>query len=433
MNKISSWGRLSAHPHRLVTLSDRSALHKTITCNLPGLAYGFGRSYGDICLNAHGALWQTSQLDRFLTFDETTGRLRCEAGLSLKAIQQVMSSRGWMLPVTPGTQWVTVGGAVANDVHGKNHHRQGTFGHHVRHIRLLRTDGEVIECSPAIKPAWFAATVGGMGLTGLMSEVELQLMRVPGPWLEMETIPYYSLEEFFALAATSEADWEYTVSWVDCATRGQYRGLFMRANPIPCVDVPKKNKSKTFPITPPFSLVNPYSLKLFNTFYFHRHRLKKHREVVHYVPFFYPLDHVLMWNRLYGRKGFYQYQCVVPKVCAKEVTEALLETIQAHREGSFLAVLKTFGALDSLGMMSFPKEGVTLALDFANRGERTLALFKRLDELVDAAGGRVYCAKNAVMSRALFEHGYPRLGEFLAYRDPGIQSDLAKRLMECDG
>ncbi len=430
MNKISSWGRLTADPHHVVMLHDRAALQKAISSDLPGLAYGFGRSYGDVCLNAHGTLWRTSGLDRFLSFDDATGQLVCESGVSLKVIQEVMSTQGWMLPVTPGTQWVTVGGAIANDVHGKNHHRQGTFSHHVSRIRLLRTNGEVIECGPSVRPDWFAATVGGMGLTGVITEVELQLMRVPGPWLLAETIPYYSLEEFFHLASSSEADWEYTVSWIDCAKKDRHRGLFMRANPIESPKIQTQIKTKTFPITPPFSLVNRCSLKLFNELYFHVNRAKKGKKIVHYVPFFYPLDHILMWNRLYGKKGFYQYQCVVPKSCEKEVTQALLNTIQKYREGSFLAVLKTFGAVDSLGMMSFPREGVTLALDFANRQERTLALLRRLDELVDEAGGRLYCAKNAVMSSQLFHHGYPRLKEFLAYRDSGIQSDLSRRLME---
>ena len=430
MNKISSWGRLTDDPHHVIALHDRSTLQQTIAADLPGLAYGLGRSYGDVCLNAQGTLWQTPLLDRFLDFDDTTGRLVCESGVSLKTIQEVMSMRGWMLPVTPGTQWVTVGGAVANDVHGKNHHRQGSFGHHVHGIRLLRTNGEVIDCGPMKTQDWFAATVGGMGLTGVMTEVELQLMRVPGPWLEVETLPYYSLEEFFHLADTSERDWEYTVSWVDCATKGQYRGLFMRANPIARSEERKNpTKTKTFPLTPPFSLVNQWSLKMFNMLYFNASRVKKNKGVVHYVPFFYPLDHILMWNRLYGKKGFYQYQCVVPRSDGQDVIQAMLDTIKQHKEGSFLAVLKTFGMFESVGMMSFPKEGITLALDFANRGERTLRLFKQLDDLVDAAGGRLYCAKNATMSSTVFQRGYPKLHAFLAYRDPGICSDLSRRLM----
>jgi hypothetical protein len=430
MNKISSWGRLTFAPHHVVPLHYHSTLQDVTASHLPGLAHGFGRSYGDVCLNAHGTLWQTSRLDRFLNFNPTTGRLVCESGVSLKAIQDLFISRGWMLPVTPGTQWVTVGGAIANDVHGKNHHRQGTFGHHIHRIKLLRTSGQIIECGPDLEADWFAATVGGMGLTGVMTQIELQLMPTPSPWLESEIIPYDSLETFFELASSSEANWAYTVSWIDCTKKGRSRGLFMRANPLDIQQQRVQTKTKTFPVTPPFSLVNRFSLKLLNEVYFRMQSMKKGKHIVHYIPFFYPLDHILMWNRLYGRKGFYQYQCVIPKKNQHEVTQLLLDTIQSDGEGSFLSVLKTFGARPSLGMMSFPQEGVTLALDFANRGQRTLALFKRLDALVDAAGGRLYCAKNAFMSPGLFRHGYPRLEEFLQYRDPGIQSDLSKRLME---
>lgn len=430
MSKISSWGRLTADPHHVISLQDRTCLDATLSKNLPGLAYGMGRSYGDVCLNANGTLWKTQCLDRFLDFDERSGRLICEPGVLLKTIQETFSPRGWMLPVTPGTQWVTVGGAVANDVHGKNHHRAGSFGHHVDRIRLVRTNGDVIVCGPSIQQDWFSATVGGMGLTGIMTEVELRLMRVPGPWLEVENQPYYSLEEFFHLSDTSEASWAYTVAWIDCALQKQHRGIFMRGNPIEHSSRASwAQKSRVFPFTPPFSLVNSWSLKSFNALYFHAQRQKKDRHVMHYVPFFYPLDHITMWNRLYGRRGFYQYQCVVPKQDRHEVIKELLALIKRHQEGSFLAVLKTFGSIESLGMMSFPTEGVTLALDFANRGVRTQRLFETLDRLVEAAKGRVYCAKNAMMSPSLFRQGYPQFEAFLAYRDPGIVSDLSKRLM----
>jgi FAD/FMN-containing dehydrogenase len=430
MQKISSWGRLSADLHRVIPLSNREHLSEVIGQHLPGIAHGMGRSYGDICLNSKGTLWRTSCLDRFIHFDETTGRLRCEAGVLLKTIQATFVKRGWMLPLTPGTQMVTVGGAIANDVHGKNHHIQGSFGNHVQRIKLLRTDGRLIECGPEQLPEWFKATVGGMGLTGVITEVDILLKRVPGPWLVTETIPYSDLDTFFKLADDSEADWEHTVSWIDCLSKGAHRGLFMRANPIETDKAPeRKSRVMTFPFTPPVSLVNRLSLRPFNQLYFHLNQRRNTQQIAHYESFFYPLDNILEWNKMYGRKGFFQYQCVIPREIGYKALQALLTEISRCQEGSFLAVLKTFGERASPGLMSFVTPGVTLALDFANKGARTIALFKRLDDIVYNAGGRLYCAKNAYMSRELFEAGYPNLQEFLTFCDPGISSGLSRRLM----
>ena len=200
MRPVSSWGRLSALPHDVIALSDRSRVATELARDGRGIAYGLGRSYGDACLNPHGVLWNTSGLDRFIRFDEESGRLVCEAGVVLREIQRLVIPRGWGLPVLPGTQFVTVGGAIANDVHGKNHHETGTFGDHVKSLRMLRTDGQEIVCGPAERPDWFAATVGGLGLTGLIVEAELQLRRLPGPWLDAETIAYSGLDEFFRLS-----------------------------------------------------------------------------------------------------------------------------------------------------------------------------------------------------------------------------------------
>jgi len=334
------------------------------------------------------------------------------------------------LPVTPGTQLVTVGGAIANDVHGKNHHVHGSFGDHVLRLRLLRTDGEVIECGPDLMPDWFAATVGGLGLTGLVTEAAIRLRRISGPWLDTETLPYANLDEFFRLADDSEAGWEHTVSWIDCIAGDGGRGIFMRANPATGVDAPApKGKVRTMPLVPPISMVNQLTLRPFNMAYFHMKKWKAGRGVAHYESFFYPLDNLLEWNRMYGPRGFFQYQSVVPRENGREATAAMLREIARSGDGSFLAVLKTFGDRQAPGMLSFPQPGVTLALDFANRGERTLKLFERLDAIVREAGGRLYPAKDARMPRDLFETGYPRLHEFLNYRDPGISSALSRRLI----
>lgn len=431
MVKISSWGNLRHSKQDLVPLC--LANNKQLNTRRLGLAYGRGRSYGDVCLNPQGFLWDTSTLDHFIHFDPENGRLRCEAGVLLRDIQNIFIPQGWMLPVTPGTQFVTVGGAIANDVHGKNHHVQGSFGNQLHAIKLLRTTGELIECSTRLNSEWFRATVGGLGLTGVILEAELQLRPVCGPWLDTETLPYQGLDEFFHLADESEMAWEYTVSWLDCTSARVPRGIFMRANHSehnqPDASAPAQN-TRNIPVTPPVSLVNRFSLKLFNALYFSRKKRQRGIKPMHYQPFLFPLDHVLNWNRIYGPKGFYQYQSVIPWACRKEATRAMLHVIAQSAQGSFLSVLKTLGKQVPAGMLSFPQEGVTLALDFPNQGKKTEDLFQRLDAIVFEAGGRLYPAKDARMPASLFKAGYPRLKEFLDYRDPGIQSALAKRLMD---
>jgi len=430
MKPVTSWWRLSADPHHVVGLDNPSKVKDLISHGShPGVAHGMGRSYGDVCLNQEGTLWITTGLDHLIAFDDSTGRLVCEAGVLLRDIQRLVIPRGWILPVTPGTQLVTVGGAIANDVHGKNHHVLGSFGDHVQSLTLIRTDGEVIQCGPNDQPDWFAATVGGLGLTGVITQTEIQLHRVSGPWLDTETVPYANLDEFFRLADDSETDWEHTVSWIDCITGGG-RGLFMRGNPTNVGDrLAPQGRKLTMPMVPPVSLVNRLSLRPFNMAYYHLKKWQAGRAIMHYEPFFYPLDNLLEWNRMYGPKGFFQYQSVVPREVGQDAVQAMLKEIARSGEGSFLSVLKTFGDRLPVGMLSFPQPGVTLALDFPNHGERTHKLFERLDAIVREAKGRIYLAKDARMPRELFEAGYPRLPEFMNYRDPGISSCLSRRLM----
>lgn len=426
---LNAWGRLPFTPVAIASPRDPQMLRDIVaTATAPGLAYGNGRSYGDVCLNSAGPLWRMRGLDHFLGFDIDRGVVHCEAGVTLQDINRLTLPQGWFLPVTPGTQFATLGGAVANDVHGKNHHRRGSLGCHVRALQLLRTDGSATRCSPDENAALFAATVAGLGLTGVISDVELQLLPITGEWLDVESIAFTTLDDFFVLAAESEADWEYTVSWIDCLTRG--RGIFLRANhSTQTLIPPKPRKAACMPFTPPLSLVNGLSLRAFNALYFNLNKRRQGRRTQHYAPFFYPLDNILEWNRLYGPKGFYQYQSVVPPMTACDATHAMLQAIAASGTGSPLAVLKTFGNLSSPGMLSFPMEGTTLALDFPNNGARTLRLFERLDGIVREAGGRIYPAKDARMPCDLFVSGYPRLDEFLPWRDPGIQSDMARRLL----
>lgn len=439
---VSAWGRLHSAPHHVITLTQPEQVGPTLARTRPGLAHGMGRSYGDVALNPGGTLWRTTGLDHFIAFGEASGLLTCEAGVLLKDIQRTLLPRGWLLPVTPGTQLITVGGAIANDVHGKNHHVLGSFGDHVRQLRLVRTDGSTLDCGPTQNPDWFAATVGGLGLTGVITQATLQLRRVAGPWLEAETIAYTSLEEFFRLADASEADWEHTVSWIDCLAGGQdqpgskssrARGIFLRAKPAQTTTQPlprlPAERQRRMPLVPPVSLVNRLTLRPFNMAYYRLHQWRAGRSLVHYEPFSYPLDNLLDWNRMYGPRGFYQYQSVLPRAVGQDAVQAMLQAIRHAGEGSFLAVLKTFGKRQSVGMLSFAQPGVTLALDFPNRGARTLQLFERLDAIVREAGGRLYMAKDARMPRDLFEAGYPRLPEFMRYRDPGISSAMSRRLM----
>jgi len=419
----TSWGNLSYDPpSRQRRLFDRAA--PLPAGEVPLLAWGNGRSYGDVCINSGGELLATRGLDRFIAFDETTGVLRAEAGVLLDDIIRVFLPRGWFLPVTPGTRFVTLGGALANDVHGKNHHVAGTFGCHVPRFELLRSDGTRLECSPATNAELYAATIGGLGLTGLVTWIELQLRRVPGPAIAVENRRFHGLAEFFALNAEAEKTHEHVVAWIDCLAR-EPRGILMAGDHADAAVPPAPTFSPTVPLTPPFSLINRASLAAFNAAYFNRPLPE--RQTVHCLPFFYPLDNIREWNRIYGRRGFYQYQCAIPKAVQREATAALLDEILRSGQGSFLAVLKTFGDIASNGLLSYPLAGANLALDFPNGGAPTLELFQRLDAIVRDAGGRLYPAKDARMPGALFRAGYPRWQEFLQYVDPKFSSNFWRR------
>lgn len=431
---VEAWGRLSHAPHRWLALDDRAQVAAAIA-GAQGLVHGNGRSYGDVALNPQGALWGARGLDRFIAFDAAQGVLDCEAGVTLQEVTEVALPRGWFLPVTPGTQFATVGGAVANDVHGKNHHRCGSFGEHVRGLRLQRTDGRQIDCGPTQQADWFRATVGGLGLTGVITQATLQLRRVPGPWIESDSQLFHSVAEFVALSEASVAEWEYTVAWIDClATRGdRLRGVLFRGNHVADDRPLPRRAARRFPFTSPLSLVNTASLRAFNALHWQRQRWAAGRRVRQpYTQFFYPLDGLLGWNRMYGPCGFYQYQCVLPPPGQEAATAELLGLIAKSGTGSFLGVLKTFGerpSRGSAGLLSFPMPGITLALDFPNQGPRTMRLFEQLNDVVRRAGGRLYPAKDACMPRELFERGYPALAEFRRFRDPGLSSQMSRRLL----
>jgi len=428
---VTSWNRWPVlRDQTVLDLKDRHAALPVVS--RPYIAFGNGRSYSDVCLNEGGILLHTRQLDKFIAFDRASGRLACESGVLLSEILDLTVPRGWFLPVTPGTRQVTLGGAIANDVHGKNHHGAGSFGAHVLRLALRRSDGSLRICGPAQDPDWFAATVGGLGLTGIILWAEIQLVPITSRTMTAQARRFSSLQEFWAVNAEANAEWPYTVAWVDCmsSTRaGLGRGVFYcgRHAASDSGTAPRNGRTRRVGIDPPFSLINTASVRIFNEVYFRTHGATG----VHtsdYQPFFYPLDGVDDWNRLYGRRGFFQYQCVLPFPEAMPALQLMLERIARSGEASFLAVLKTFGAGTPVGMLSFARPGVTLAVDFPNRGEATTRLLSSLDDVVLDAGGALYPAKDARMPAKLFNAGYPRAGEFVRFIDPMASSSFWRRV-----
>jgi len=397
----------------------------------PMLPVGLARSYGDSCLNEGGTLLSTPGLDHLLEFDRANGLLRCEAGISIARLLEIVLPAGWTIPVVPGTAFVTVGGAIANDVHGKNHHVAGTFGHHVRRFELLRSDGSRALCSPAENAELFRATVGGLGLTGLVTWAEIELAPAPSGFFDVETIRMRDLDHFFALSAQSAASHAYTVAWVDALAAGDVlgRGIFMRANPSGTPgEAPPVQARLSVPFELPSFTLNKPGIALFNALYRSRATSQWKRSREPYAKYLFPLDGIAHWNRMYGPRGFFQHQSVVPRDAARENVGRMLAEIAAAGEASFLSVLKVFGERESLGLMSFPRPGVTLALDFPMRGPRTLALLDRLDAIVRAARGAIYPAKDARMSPETFRTSFPRWEEFRGFVDPAFSSSFWRRV-----
>ncbi|MGH7517634.1 MAG: FAD-binding oxidoreductase [Gemmatimonadales bacterium] len=420
------WGHAAPSVHTTVVpvvwRSEPPAL-----ADVPGsvLPFAYGRSYGDSCLNAGGALLDVAPLNRFIAFDEQRGVLRCEAGLTLAEILVLVVPRGWFLPVVPGTQQVSVGGALANDIHGKNHHRAGTFGAHVTRFELLRSSGERLLCSPSNHPVLFRATIGGLGLTGLILWAEIQLKRIPGAAIALERIRFRGLDEFFELCA-ADRDFEYTVAWIDCLRRREPlgRGVFMRGDHARTPRAPGHMSTVQLPFNPPRPMLSRLTMSAFNALYYWGQLAHTVRRTVRYEPFFFPLDAIGNWNRLYGPAGLVQYQCVVPD----GVTRTVLEQVRRSGEACYLAVLKKFGAIQSPGLLSFPRPGVTLAMDFTFRGEATLRLLERLDGIVAEAGGAVYPAKDVRMSGESFRTFFPQWEAFAVHVDPKFSSSFWRRV-----
>ena len=430
---LRSWGRIVRAEHFLARprFSDQlGGLVSQLTPEAPGLAVGLRRSYGDSNLNPGGKIIDMTGLDRMIAFDRDTGRLRAEAGVSLSQCLRVLTPAGWFLPTVPGTRYVTLGGAVANDVHGKNHHAAGTFGAGVTAIGLRRTTGETHTLAPG-EPL-FHATVGGLGLTGVIDWVEVQAVPIPSAWLDAEDIPFEDVDEYFEIARDKQSGFEHSAAWIDCLSGGDQlgRGIYSCGGWSAKGDLKPHRETPRVgvPLDAPGFALNTASIKAFNASF---NALKKTRAGAfhtHYEPFLFPLDAIGDWNRLYGEKGFYQYQCVIPAEAARDGVTDLLQAIAASGQGSFLAVLKNFGGASPVGLLSFPMEGTTLALDFPNKGRKTLDLMARLDDIVRGVGGRLYPAKDGRIPADMFRQGFPHWEGFQQYVDPGITSSFWKRV-----
>jgi FAD/FMN-containing dehydrogenase len=415
--KIANWGNYPVMESDERTFSFSDQLQQLIGGSTHFIPRGNGRCYGDASLSENTI--STLKFDKVISFDTVNGIFECESGLTLDKLLEVIVPKGWFLPVTPGTKFITVGGAVGSDVHGKNHHVDGSFSNHIVDMDIVLADGSTVLCSPEEKPDLFEATCGGMGLTGLVSRVKFRLKKIETSYIKQKQIKAANLEEILRLFDEYK-HYTYSVAWIDCLKKGKNFGrsiliLGEHATKEDLNETQKKDPLKlpgkkqiNFPINLPSWVLNTLTVKAFNFLYYAKNYKKEISNVVSYEPFFYPLDAINNWNRGYGKKGFVQYQFVLP-LNAKQGLIEILQRISDKGLGSFLAVLKVFGKQDS--MISFPTEGYTLALDFPVRA----GLFEFLDELdkvVLSYGGRIYMSKDARMKPDVLYAGYPRLEEF---------------------
>jgi decaprenylphospho-beta-D-ribofuranose 2-oxidase len=397
------------------------------------IAYGAGRAYGDAALNSQGRVILTRRLNRMLAFDGESGLLEAEPGVTFNDLLAVFLPRGWLVPATPGTAFATLGGAVANDIHGKNHDRVGSFGDHLTWIDLMLPSGEIVRTTDSEGPELFRATIAGLGLTGVIVGIGLRLMRVPSSAVRVRERRCRDLDAFLAALAEARQRATYSVGWIDGLAKGRElgRGLLEEAEPATEAVADTPQRARRVPMDAPGSVLNPITIGLFNAAYYRRVPVGGRERIVPYRRFLYPLDAISDWNRIYGRSGFFQFQCVLPDASAPRGIRLLLEEIAGSGRASFLAVLKTLGA-EGRGYLSFPMRGYTLALDFPRRGGVEDVL-RRLERLTLDHGGRIYLAKDAVLSPEGFRAMYPKLPEFQAVLDAidpehRLNSDMARRL-----
>lgn len=395
------------------------------------LTVGAKRSYGDVCVLSQGEVNSSLSHDRFVAWVETERLLTANAGMTIGALCDWASARGCFPPVVPGTGFATLGGCVANDVHGKNHHQLGSFGCHVTAIKLRR-EGEWLTCSQQENRDLFYATIGGLGLTGEIGEVSLRLIAMPTPWFNVWQHRFYSLDEWFTLDHLFLERSPYSVAWVDCTSQwdDKVRGILSLAEP--CSALPEKAKKPSraafrYPFNQSFSWINPYTGALFNRLYWAIPRANDLASQ-HYAAFLFPLDRLLDWNRLYGRKGFFQFQCVVPLRYGRDALTAMIRRIRQQGEVSPLAVLKRLGGRTSGGLLAFPREGYTLAIDLPYRHEGIFKLMRDLERICAEFLGAIYPAKDASMSAENFRKFYPQWEQLEALRERGRTSDFWERV-----
>lgn len=439
MTRLSGWGRVPT-----VEGQERLGEELSAICRAASLTRGLGSSYGDASLpaSAEAVVAGTRLGDRVLAFDREAGVLRAEAGFRLGQLEHLTRPSGWVSPVSPGTRHVTLGGMVASDIHGKNHHVAGCFGAFVRSLRLQLADGQELEIGPDREAMLFAATLGGMGLTGHILEVELGLLAITRPWIMVEEETAADLPTLVAALREASRRWPYTVAWVDGLARGRQlgRGVLIKGRWAEAHEAPDTLPTRS-PAEPRWSvpgnlpgwLLGPESVRAFDALYYRLHRWRPRRGLVHPDGFFYPLDRLRHWNRLYGRRGFVQHQCVLPVDAGDQIVTRYFETLTRHGGTSFLTVLKDCGA-EGRGLLSFPRPGLSVALDLPMRGAATQALINALNRHVLEAGGRIYLAKDALTRAEDFTAMEPRLPAFDAVRrtwDPQrrLRSALSVRLL----
>lgn len=447
VQKLSGWGRFPVEACRVYEPRDEADMASLLGSQRDPsyIARGLGRSYGDAALNRDAATVSLLEFDRIFSLDSETGMLDCEAGVSLHDIVQYALPRGFFLHVTPGTRFVTVGGAIAADIHGKNHHRAGSFSNFVADLEVLTPGGGRVTCSPERGSGIFWATVGGMGLTGFITRARIRLRAVDSAYVLVRFEKANDLAEALELLDEGDRQYEYSVAWLDCIAGGARlgRAVVMLGQHAPAAEIPKtvrdplalpRRRELDVPFAPPITPLRPLTVRAFNALYFASKPAASER-LVDLDRFFYPLDSVRNWNRLYGRQGFVQYQVVVPHGEAQGVFTGILRRIRESGRAAFLGVLKRFGEA-SQGLLSFPMPGCTLALDIAV--DRHLPPFLReLDTFALDRGGRVYLAKDATLSAENFARSYPRLDDFRAVKrqlDPRglVSSSLARRLKIAD-
>ena len=422
--KLYGWGRYPVLECRVEHLRRPEQLPGFLDCGTSLIARGNGRSYGDASLNPALTLSMLG-MDRLQAFDAGTGLLTCEAGVMLSDILDTFVPRGWVPPVVPGTKFVTVGGMIAADIHGKNHHLEGSFGTHVESLTLATADGALRVCSRSENTDLFNATIGGMGLTGVILSASFRLKPIETSFVMAETLSANNLDEAMALFEDSH-NWPFSVAWIDCQTRGGKfgRALVSRATTMARNSLPDSlahdplrlalTRKLSVPFDMPSVVINRISVGLFNELYYRHSNMRAGTSLVHFEPYFFPLDRIMAWNRLYGRRGFVQYQCVLPKSESPDGIAALLGCVRRARQCLPLAVLKLFGPSGE-GLMSFPMEGYTLSLDFPMR-HGTLDLLNTLDRITHDYGGRIYLAKDACSTPEGLRQGYPDFDAFNAVR-----------------